>query len=158
MLMLITSVTRSICHLGCFNWYYHLYSNCTIILLTNIHIFSFENGLSSFAVTQKWFEIAFGMPGVIFLAISLFFFGFTTILDLYYYGESNVMYLFGEDAINYYKIFAIIAVVGGTIVSGDAIYNVSDLLNGLMVIPNILGILMLSTVVKKNKNEINKLK
>lgn len=109
-------------------------------------------------VLQNGFDIALGGSGSVFYAISVFFFGFTTILGWYYYGESNVMYLFGEEAINYYKIFAIIAVVGGTIVSVDAIYNVSDLLNGLMVIPNILGILMLSTVVKKNKNEINKLK
>lgn len=132
---------------------------CTVSALIILVTGANEIGSAHFAgVLQNGFDIALGGSGSVFYAISVFFFGFTTILGWYYYGESNVMYLFGEDAINYYKIFAIIAIVGGTIVSVGAIYNVSDLLNGLMVIPNILGILILSTVVKKNKNEINKLK
>lgn len=109
------------------------------------------------AILQNGFDIALGGSGSVFYAISVFFFAFTTILGWYYYGESNVMYLFGKDSINYYKIFAIIAVVGGTIVQVNSIYNISDLLNGFMVIPNILGILLLTNEVIKNKKDYQNL-
>lgn len=119
-----------------------------IILVTKANEMPSDNYT---AILQNGFDIALGGSGSVFYAISVFFFAFTTILGWYYYGESNVMYLFGKDSINYYKIFAIIAVVGGTIVQVNSIYNISDLLNGLMVIPNILGILLLTSEVIKNK-------
>ena len=125
-----------------------------IILVTKANEMPADNYAG---VLQNGFDIALGGSGSVFYAISVFFFAFSTILGWYYYGESNVMYLFGKDAINYYKIFAIIAVVGGTIVQVESIYNISDLLNGFMVIPNIIGILILTNEVVKNKKEYTNL-
>ena len=125
-----------------------------IILVTKANEMPADNYT---AILQNGFDIALGGSGSVFYAISVFFFAFTTILGWYYYGESNVMYLFGKDSINYYKIFAIIAVVGGTIVQVNSIYNISDLLNGFMVIPNILGILLLTNEVIKNKKDYQNL-
>ena len=125
-----------------------------IILITNAHMVETSNYTT---VLQNGFDIALGGSGNVFFTITLFFFAFTTILGWYYYGESNVMYLFGKDAINYYKIFAIIAVVAGTIISVDTIYTISDLFNGFMVIPNTIGILLLSKFVLDKKKEYDRL-
>lgn len=131
---------------------------CTISALIILVTKANEMPADNYAgVLQNGFDIALGGSGSVFYAISVFFFAFSTILGWYYYGESNVMYLFGKDAINYYKIFAIIAVVGGTIVQVESIYNISDLLNGFMVIPNIIGILILTNEVVKNKKEYTNL-
>lgn len=126
-----------------------------IILLTNAHIYSFENGLDSVAVTQKGFEIAFGKPGVIFLAISLFFFAFSTIVGWYYFGESNIVYLFGQKAVLVYRLLVVIAVIVGTVVSVDFVWVLSDTFNALMVIPNVIGLVLLSNIVSKEARRLN---
>ena len=126
-----------------------------IILLTNAHIFSFEHGLDSVAVTQKGFEIAFGKAGVIFLAISLFFFAFSTIVGWYYFGESNIVYLFGQKAVLVYRLLVIIAVIVGTVVSVDFVWVLSDTFNALMVIPNVIGLVLLSNIVSKEARRLN---
>ena len=126
-----------------------------IILLTDAHIFSHANGLDSVAVTQKGFEIAFGKPGTIFLAISLFFFAFSTIVGWYYFGESNVVYLFGNRAVLVYRLLVIIAVIVGTVVSVDLVWVLSDTFNALMVIPNVIGLVLLSKIVAKEAARLN---
>lgn len=126
-----------------------------IILLTNAHIYSFEHGLDSVAVTQKGFEIAFGKPGVIFLAISLFFFAFSTIVGWYYFGESNIVYLFGQNAVLVYRLLVVIAVIVGTVVSVDFVWVLSDTFNALMVIPNVIGLVLLSNIVSKEARTLD---
>lgn len=126
-----------------------------IILLTGAHEVATTNYAS---VLMNGFDIALGGSGSVFFTVSVFFFAFTTILGWYYYGEANVMYLFGKNAINYYKIIVIIAVIGETIVHVESIYNISDLLNGFMVIPNIIGILLTNEVVKNKKEYTNLIK
>lgn len=126
-----------------------------IILLTDAHIFSHANGLDSVAVTQKGFEIAFGKPGTIFLAISLFFFAFSTIVGWYYFGESNIVYLFGNRAVLIYRLLVIIAVIVGTVVSVDLVWVLSDTFNALMVIPNVIGLVLLSKIVAKEAARLN---
>lgn len=126
-----------------------------IILLTDAHIYSYANGLDSVAVTQKGFEIAFGKPGVIFLAISLFFFAFSTIVGWYYFGESNIVYLFGHKAVLVYRLLVIIAVIVGTVVSVDFVWVLSDTFNALMVIPNVIGLILLSNIVSKEARRLN---
>ena len=126
-----------------------------IILLTDAHIFSHANGLDSVAVTQKGFEIAFGKPGTIFLAISLFFFAFSTIVGWYYFGESNIVYLFGNRAVLVYRLLVIIAVIVGTVVSVDLVWVLSDTFNALMVIPNVIGLVLLSKIVAKEAARLN---
>ncbi len=126
-----------------------------IILLTDAHIFSHANGLDSVAVTQKGFEIAFGKPGTFFLAISLFFFAFSTIVGWYYFGESNIVYLFGNRAVLVYRLLVIIAVIVGTVVSVDLVWVLSDTFNALMVIPNVIGLVLLSKIVAKEAARLN---
>ena len=128
-----------------------------IILVTNAHNFSAGLGLQTVAVTQKGFEIAFGNAGLMFLAVSLVFFAFTTIVGWYYFGESNIAYLFGKKALTPYRIMVLVAIVLGTIIPVDTVWMFSDFFNALMVIPNWIGLVLLSGTVVKKFDEWKKL-
>ncbi len=128
-----------------------------VVLLTGAQNVSSKLGLTSVAVTQKGFELAFGTKGVMFLAVSLFFFAFTTVIGWYYFGEANISYLFGKKGILPYRIAVILAILVGTVLKAQAAWDLSDLFNGLMVIPNVVGILLLSGIVAKKKKEFENL-
>lgn len=124
-----------------------------IILVTGAHIESANLGLETVEVTQLGFKIAFGNAGTIFLAIALAFFAFTTIIGWYYFGESNVVYLFGRKTLPIYRIVAILFVTLGTIVPVGTVWLFSDMFNALMVIPNLIGLVALSGIVVKKYDE-----
>ncbi len=87
-----------------------------------------------------------GMP---LLIMGLITFAFSTILGWYYYGERCSVYLFGEKAIIAYKVLWVVCVFIGAITSIDVIWDFADLMNGLMALPNIVAVLLLSGVVAK---------
>lgn len=82
-----------------------------------------------------------GKPILIFGLIT---FAFSTILGWYYYGERSAVYLFGEKVIRIYRILWIIGVAVGAMVQIDIVWNLADLLNGLMAVPNMIAVLLLS--------------
>ena len=93
---------------------------------------------------------AFGMIpyiGVPILLIGLLTFTFSSILGWYYYGERCAVYLFGEKIILFYKILWIIGVFTGSLVELNLVWNLCDLMNGLMAIPNICALILLSGVI-----------
>ena len=95
-------------------------------------------------------SLAFGMIpyiGVPILVVGLITFAFSTILGWYYYGERCAVYLFGEKAIMLYKILWVIGIFVGSLVELNLIWDLADLLNGLMAIPNIFAVLLLSNVI-----------
>lgn len=116
-----------------------------IVLATDAHM----SGAKSVAITQYAFTSAFGKAGTIFLAISLMFFAFTTIVGWYMFGEMNIRYLFkGKAAINVYRVLVLICIVVGS-VFGSAIWDLADTFNGFMVIPNLIALFLLAPQVKK---------
>ena len=67
-------------------------------------------------MAQESFKTKFGTVGVMFVAISLFFFAFSTIIAWYFFGEQNIRYLFGEKAVRVYSLLAIIFIfIGSTL-------------------------------------------
>ena len=78
------------------------------------------------------------------LVIGLVTFTFSTMLGWYYYGERCAVYLFGEKSILTYKIIWICGIFIGSIAELKIIWNIADVLNGLMTIPNIVAVLLLS--------------
>ncbi len=97
-------------------------------------------------------SLAFGrIPyiGIPILIIGLVTFAFSTILGWYYYGERCAIYLFGERAKWVYKILWVIGVFVGSLVELNLVWSMADLLNGLMAIPNIIAVLLLSNVIAK---------
>lgn len=81
------------------------------------------------------------------LVVGLITFTFSTMLGWYYYGERCAVYLFGEKAILVYKIIWISGIFIGSIAELKIIWNIADILNGLMTIPNIIAVLLLSNII-----------
>ena len=108
----------------------------------------YNQPLSAAALTQAAFTSGFGSFGAIFIAICMFFFAFSTIIGWYFFGEKNVRYLFGSKAVKPYAILVTIFIVIGSALKVDLVWNLSDLFNSLMVIPNVLGLWALSNVAK----------
>ena len=85
--------------------------------------------------------------GLPILIVGLITFAFSTILGWYYYGERCAVYLFGEKVIMVYKILWVIGVFVGSVLELNLLWNIADLMNGLMAIPNIIAVLLLTKVI-----------
>lgn len=100
-------------------------------------------------LTQSAFAQVFGQFGYVIIAICVLFFAFATIMGWYFFGLSNVKYLFGKKAVSVYAVLVSVFVGVGCALKVDLVWNLADLFNGLMVIPNILALLLLGGVVAK---------
>ena len=105
-------------------------------------------GISQTNMAQLAFSSVFGNGiGSIFVAICLLFFAFSTILSWNFFGKINVAYLFGKKATAVYSILAVVMIFLGSCLSNDFVWQLSDLFNQLMVIPNALALLALAPLV-----------
>lgn len=87
--------------------------------------------------------------GPIILVFGIITFAYSTILGWSYYGERCTEYLFGKAARIPYRILYIIVLVVGPIISLNLVWDIADTLNALMAIPNLIAVLLLSGVIKK---------
>ena len=111
----------------------------------------YNQSLTAAELTQAAFESVYGHFGAIFIAICMFFFAFSTIIGWYFFGEKNVRYLFKHHpavAAKVYAAIVVVFIVVGSMLKVDLVWNLSDLFNSLMVIPNVLGLWALSNVAK----------
>ncbi len=92
-----------------------------------------------------------------FVAVCLFFFAFTTIIGWNLFGRLNIEYLFGKKAVLPYSILAIAFIFLGSLLSNDLVWELTDMFNQLMVIPNVLALFALSSFAVKNANKPSKL-
>ena len=99
-----------------------------------------DQDLTGAALTQAAFNEGFGSFGKIFIAICMFFFAFSTIIGWYFFGEKNIRYLFGSKAVKPYAAVVVVFIVLGSALKVNLVWNLSDLFNSLMVIPNVLGL------------------
>ena len=101
----------------------------------------------------KVFNIGNINLGGIFVAIAILLFAFSTVLGWSFYGTKAFEYLFGTKATIIYKVVFVLVIVFGATMSLDLAWDISDTFNGLMALPNLIGVLALSgTVVKITKN------
>ena len=115
-----------------------------LVILTSGMLSSGETGTT---LAQMAFNDAFGSFGNAFVAICMLFFAFSTIIGWYFFGEVNVRAMFGKKAIPVYSAIVIVFVLVGSALKVDLVWNLSDLFNGLMVIPNLIALLALSGLV-----------
>lgn len=104
-----------------------------------------ENGapLTTMAFSQ-------GLPGQwggIVVTIGLIFFAFSTLLGWAYYGERCMDRLFGRSAVLPYRLLFIVLIFVGTVLELQTVWTISDIMNGLMALPNLIGLLLLSGLV-----------
>ena len=99
----------------------------------------------------------FGAPGTWFVAIAMLFFAFTTVLGWSQYGTKAVEYLFGRIGVKIYKVIFVAMIVSGAIMEGGLAWDLSDTFNGLMMIPNLIGVVaLLPLVLKVTKNYVDR--
>lgn len=100
-------------------------------------------------VVAQVFKSCFGKPGEAFIAISILLFAFTTVLAWSHYGAKAIEYLMGVNAVKVYRfIFVAMIFVASTLTSSLA-WDISDTFNGLMMIPNLIAVIVLSPLVVK---------
>ena len=111
--------------------------------------------LDGAALTSAAFAASFGGSfGNYFIALAVVLFGFSTILGWAYYGEKCVEYLAGGTKVNmiYRVVFSLLPVVGA-VCSLQLAWNISDVFNALMAIPNLIGLILLSNVIAKETDD-----
>ena len=109
-------------------------------------------------LAQTAFGVVFGeTAGNMFVAVCLFFFAFSTILSWNLFGKINVAYLFGKKSTVAYTILALVFIFLGTMMSNDLVWELSDMFNNLMVIPNAVALFALTSLVVKHADDPNRI-
>jgi AGCS family alanine or glycine:cation symporter len=91
-----------------------------------------------------------GLPGTAgggIVALGLILFAYSTLLGWSYYGEKSIEYLFGERAVRPYRIVWCVLIVAGAVAHLDVVWAFADVMNGLMAVPNLIGLILLSGVI-----------
>ena len=125
---------------------------CTMTGLSIVLAGSWDKGLEGVAVTMDAFQNGLPFPNGLasfILMLCLIFFAFTTILGWSYYSERCLAYLTGshKTVTLVYRWLYIAAVFIGPYLTVEAVWNIADIFNGLMAIPNIIALLALSGII-----------
>lgn len=126
--------------------------NITVFVVLSSGVIDLESGKTAFsgiALVQEAFSThIFGhSSGYVFIAVCLFFFAFTTIVGWYYFAEINVRYLLGARWIRALQVGVVACIFLGSTQKVELVWELADLFNGFMVVPNLIAILILSPVV-----------
>jgi alanine or glycine:cation symporter, AGCS family len=122
---------------------------CTMTAMVILTATSWTKGVSASELTSASMAETLGSTGSVMVAIATALFAYSTLIGWNYYGEKAIEYLFGEKAIKIYRVFFTVAVMIGATVSLEFVWNFSDLMNGMMAIPNLIGLLWLSPIIKQ---------
>lgn len=119
-----------------------------VIMISGVLGDGFAGVYEGIGLAQAAFSASFGNFGTIFIAICLLFFAFSTIIGWYFFGEMNVKYLFHKkSAVYVYAGLVVFFVFLGAVLKVDLVWALADMFNGLMVIPNLISLLILSKLV-----------
>ena len=106
----------------------------------------------AFNLVFPWFNL-----GSRFIAIAMFLFAFTTVLGWSHYGSKAWEYLFGSKTNIIFKLVHLVAILLGAVMTSSLAWDISDTFNGLMMFPNLIGVVALSPLVMKiTKNYIDR--
>lgn len=117
---------------------------CTITSLVILTSGALSSGKDGAALSITAFSIGFGHIGSVFVSLAITCFAFSTILGWAYYGEQALTYLFGQKPVMFYKIVYIAMTCVGCVANLELVWSISDTFNGLMAIPNLIAVVMLS--------------
>lgn len=108
-------------------------------------------------VVSTVFTMYFGKLGGAFVAIAIMLFAYSTVLGWSHYGSKACEYLFGTKSTMVYRVIFVIATFGGAVMGENLAWDIADTLNGMMMIPNLIGVIVLSPIVYKiTKNYVNR--
>ena len=103
-----------------------------------------SSSLMSYAFSQT-----FGKPGAWFIALAILLFAYSTVLGWSHYGSTACEYLFGTKSTTVYRVIFVAIVLAGSVIEAQLAWDISDTFNGLMMLPNLIGVLVLSPQVMK---------
>ncbi len=133
-------------------------SSGVIDLSTGLVAEGFTASKASVLVTEA-FVNSFGSIGGYFVTIAIFFFAFSTVIGWFIYGSKACEFLFGKIATVVYKVIFVCFVIVGATMDLSLAWDISDTFNGLMAIPNLIGLVVMSgTIFKITKNYLARLK
>lgn len=127
----------------------------------NLETGAIAEGTSDATLVAAAFNQVFpwGGIGAKFIAVAMFLFAFTTVLGWSHYGSKAWEYIFGANTTVVFKIIHVLTTVFGAVLSSSLAWDISDTFNGLMMIPNLIGVIAMSGVVMKvTKNYIDRKK
>lgn len=113
-------------------------------------------GVNDATLVQQTFGMVFGRLGAgfgrfgeMFIAVAILLFAFTTVLGWSHYGSKAAEYLFGLRGAKIYRIIFVLMIISGSLMTSSLAWDISDTFNALMMIPNLIGVIVLSPVVVK---------
>ena len=139
---------------------------CSLTGISIVATGAWETGKTSTPLTQEAFARAFGHIGEAMVVIGVIFFAYSTVLAWSFYGRQNIMYLakwiegdpekfaklYPKLHLIYNLLFVVFIFIGAT-TALENVWTFSDMMNGLMAIPNLVGLLLLATVIKRYTDE-----
>lgn len=116
-----------------------------------------KEGVNDATLVATAFRNVFGKGGEVFVALAIFLFAFTTVLGWSQYGSRAVEYLFGEKAVKVYQVIFVLMIISGAVMTSSLAWDISDTFNGLMMMPNLVGVISLCPIVIKiTRNYVNR--
>ncbi|MDQ0160628.1 alanine/glycine:cation symporter family protein [Alkalibacillus salilacus] len=131
---------------------------CSITGITIVMADMYMGGEEGASLTARSFETFLGSTGSMIVSLGLVFFAFSTILGWSYYGEKCFGYLTKHKGLTGYRIAFIALIFVGAVVQLDVVWAFADVMNGLMAVPNLIGLLLLSGVVVNETRRFIKVK
>lgn len=108
-------------------------------------------------VVSTVFSMHFGWIGGAFVAVAVMLFAYSTVLGWSHYGSKACEYLFGTKSTIVYRVIFVVATFGGAVMGENLAWDIADTLNGMMMIPNLIGVIVLSPLVYKiTKNYVTR--
>ncbi len=140
---------------GIFEVFFDTIIICTMtaIVVLSSGFIDLKTGVANVAddgtLVSQVFSASFGRPGAWFIAIAMLLFAFTTVLGWSQYGSKAVEYLFGTKGVKVYKVIFVLMIVSGAIMTNSLAWDLSDTFNGLMMVPNLIGMVALCPLIVK---------
>jgi AGCS family alanine or glycine:cation symporter len=123
-----------------------------VIVVTGAYLDAPKEAVGA-ALTAYAFSQSLGDGGAMVVGIGLALFAFSTIIAWSYYGDRSARFLFGERAVLPYRVVFTLLVVFGAAVPLKLVWNIADITNILMALPNLLALILLAGLVQRLKNE-----
>ncbi|MBR2471822.1 MAG: alanine:cation symporter family protein, partial [Clostridia bacterium] len=140
---------------GIFEVFFDTILICTITAL--VILTAGVQGADGSVLTALSFSTVFGNFGIYFIAVAITFFATASILGWAFYGQKSLEYLSVKPASDLvFKVVFILSVFAGSLISMQSVWDISDILNGLIALPNLAALILLAPEVVKITNEYKK--
>lgn len=130
---------------------------CSATGLVVIATGAYQSGAQGVMITMNAFSEMFGNYGSKFVASALVFFSLTTVIGWYYFAENNIKYLFKSDNVDkVFKVMVVVFILSGSVLKVPLVWELADMFNAVMAIPNIIGLVVLLNEVKQMNEDYEK--